>query len=298
MIDHGITVENLVRVFPMAFAEDDRLQALGKTIAEELVRRSAEARLSVLYANIDSLPENVLDILAYDFKVDWWDTSYTPEEKRQTLKDSWKVHRMMGTKTAVEMAISAIYPNTTVEEWFEYGGDPYSFKLQIPARDLRTDDARHTAIMNRVNYYKNLRSHLDGIVWDYSGEPFVNKPSEFELTRFSQRFALSSLWYMPPVRFDGSIRFDAELQTVRFDGGARFDGASQFGIFPPVEGSYLFDQAYTLTHWTGFTVSTAMPPVQEHVGATLTIDNLYSFDGSVSFNGARRFDASITQEVI
>lgn len=165
MTDHGITVENLMRVFPMAFAEDDRLQALGKAIAEELVRRSAEARLSVLYANIDSLPENVLDILAYDFKVDWWDTSYTTEEKRQTLKDSWKVHRMMGTKAAVEMAISAIYPNTTVEEWFEYDGRPYHFKLTIDATHTQTTFRQHEQVLNRVNYYKNLRSHLECITY-------------------------------------------------------------------------------------------------------------------------------------
>lgn len=165
MIDHGITVENLMRVFPMAFAEDERLQALGKAIAEELVKRSSEARLSVLYANIDSLPENVLDILAYDFKVDWWDTSYTLEEKRRTLKNSWKVHRMMGTKAAVEMAISAIYPNTTVEEWFEYGGKPYHFKLTIDATHERTDIKQHAQILNRINYYKNLRSHLECITY-------------------------------------------------------------------------------------------------------------------------------------
>lgn len=143
-----------------------------------------------------------------------------------------------------------------------------------------------------------MPAHLDFTLEGVLPTVLTEKQPEFSLYRFTQRFALSSLWYMPPMRFDGSIRFDAELQTVRFDGGARFDGASQFGIFPPVEGSCLFDQTYTLTHWTGFTVSTAMPPVQERVGATLTIDNLYSFDGSVSFNGARRFDASITQEVI
>ena len=165
MTDHSITVENLMRVFPLAFVQDDGLQALGKAIAEELVRRSAEARMSVLYADIDALPENVLDILAYDFKVDWWDTSYTLEEKRKTLKDSWKVHRMMGTKAAVEMAISAIYPSTTVEEWFEYGGKPYHFKLTIDATHTRTDFKQHEQVLNRVNYYKNLRSHLECITY-------------------------------------------------------------------------------------------------------------------------------------
>lgn len=73
----------------------------------------------------------------YDFKVDWWDGDYSLEEKRRTLKDSWRVHRMLGTKAAVETAISAIYPNSAVKEWFEYGGRPYYFKLEINATGSR-----------------------------------------------------------------------------------------------------------------------------------------------------------------
>lgn len=165
MIDHGITVENLMRVFPMAFTEDKRLLALGKAIAEELVRREAEAKLGILYADIDNLPEKVLDILAYDFKVDWWDTSYTLEEKRRTLKDSWKVHRIMGTKAAVELGLSGIYPDTQVEEWFEYGGKPYHFKLTIDTTHQIVELKKHEQVLNRVNYYKSLRSHLECITY-------------------------------------------------------------------------------------------------------------------------------------
>ena len=129
----------------------------------------------------------------------------------------------------------------------------------------------------------------------------TEKQPEVSLHRFTQHIALSSLWRKPLVRFDGSILFGADAPPVPvtyFDGSLRFNGAKQFGRVDLPEGTHLFDQAYTLTHWTGFTVSAALPPIHEHVGAKLTIDNLYSFDGSVSFNGARRFDASITQEVI
>ena len=77
--------------------------------------------------------DQLLDILANDFKVDWWDANYTLEEKRRTLKDSWNVHRRLGTKAAVVLAISAIYPDTQVSEWWEYGGKPYHFKLLIDA---------------------------------------------------------------------------------------------------------------------------------------------------------------------
>lgn len=169
--DHGLTAENLLAVFPSALRNDKSMRALASSIANILATRPSEIDTLRIYANIDALPEEMLDILAYDFKVDWWDYDYSLEEKRQTLKDSWKVHRMLGTKAAVETAISAIYPDTTVEEWFEYGGDPYAFRLIIDAADRSVDAERHKRVLEMVNYYKNLRSHLDGITIDATAIP-------------------------------------------------------------------------------------------------------------------------------
>jgi phage tail P2-like protein len=123
----------------------------------------------MIYARIGALPEELLDILAYDFKVDWWDANYTLEEKRQTLKDSWNVHRRLGTKAAVERAISAIYKDTKVSEWFEYGGAPYTFKLQIDVTYEHVNPVKHQRVLERVDYYKNLRSKLDGV--EYVANP-------------------------------------------------------------------------------------------------------------------------------
>ena len=116
-----------------------------------------------------------------------------------------------------------------------------------------------------------LPAHLDFTLEGVILATLKEKLSDFSLHRFTQNIALSSLWRFPAERFNG---------------------------YRPFDGTFLFNQAYTLTQWTGFTVSAAMPPVRETIGATLTIDKLYGFDGSVCFDGARRFDASITQEVI
>lgn len=160
---YEITAENLLASFPHVLKEDKSLYALAAATAEALASRMAEIERLRIYSRIDELPEKLLDILAYDFKVDWWDYDYSLEEKRRTLKDSWRVHRMLGTKAAVEEALSAIYPDTTVQEWFEYGGNPYTFRLTIDATDFSVDSERHRRVLDKVNYYKNLRSHLDGI---------------------------------------------------------------------------------------------------------------------------------------
>ena len=154
-------VENMLRTLPEVLRNDKSTFALATVAAQALATRSNE--IAMIYPRIDALPEELLDILAYDFKVDWWDADYTLEEKRRTLKDSWNVHRMLGTKAAVETAISAIYPGTVVREWFEYGGEPYAFKLLIDVTYETVTPEKHMRVLERVKYYKNLRSKPMGI---------------------------------------------------------------------------------------------------------------------------------------
>ena len=158
---HGLTAENILTTFPIALQGDRSSTALANATARLLARRPEEISRLLIYPDIDRLDEKLLDILAYDFKVDWWDPNYTLEEKRQILKDSWRVHKTLGTKAAVVRAISAVYRNSEVREWFEYGGEPYHFKLSIDLTGTFGDEAKLWRAIDRVNFYKSLRSHMD-----------------------------------------------------------------------------------------------------------------------------------------
>lgn len=171
---HSLTRENFLTAFPVALKDDPSAAALGDITARLLARRPGEIDRLRIYPVINQLPEDLLDILAYDFKVDWWDPDYTLEEKRRTLADSWRVHKMLGTKAAVETAIRAIYPKTEVQEWFEYeGGEPYHFKLSIDLTDTFGDETRPWRVLERVNFYKSLRSHVDEIVFTMTTKPYT-----------------------------------------------------------------------------------------------------------------------------
>jgi len=170
--NHGLTAENILATFPIALQDDVSAAALGEITARLLARRPEEIDRLRIYPVIDQLPERLLDILAHDFKVDWWDPDYTLWEKRRTLKDSWRVHKMLGTKAAVETAIRAIYPKTEVQEWFEYGGEPYHFRLNIDLTDTFGDETRPWRVLERVNFYKSLRSHNDEIHFTMTAPAF------------------------------------------------------------------------------------------------------------------------------
>ena len=166
---YGLTTENLMSTLPDFLRRDETIMALAESIAEKLGSLPEQIDSIRIYAMIDELPEELLDILAYDFKVDWWDPNYTIEQKRQTLKESWTVHRQLGTKRAVETAMSAVYNDTYVSEWYEYEGDPFHFMLHIDVTFENADPIKHQRVLDRLEYYKNLRSYY-GI--EYSARPY------------------------------------------------------------------------------------------------------------------------------
>ncbi len=153
---------DFTRSLPPVLKNDPTMLALARSIAEQLQAAAQQVKQNVIYARIDELDEQTLDILAYDLHVDWYDYSYPIDVKRRTIKDSVKVHRRLGTKYAVETALGAVFPGTRVEEWFEYGGDPYTFRVKIGAGDGVTAQ-QQAAVLERVRFYKNLRSHLETI---------------------------------------------------------------------------------------------------------------------------------------
>lgn len=161
MNNNDIFTADLVRSLPPPLQNDESTRAIAEVIAEQLQKSARLIERNIIYARIDELDEKVLDVLAYDLHVDWYDYSYPIDVKRATIRDSIKIHRKLGTKYAVEKALGAVYPGTAVKEWFEYGGAPYMFRVIINITTEGLTAARQASILERVRFYKNLRSHLE-----------------------------------------------------------------------------------------------------------------------------------------
>ena len=168
---HAPNAENFMLSLPSVLAEDEELSALARTAAEQFYALIRNAESASVLIDIDNLPEAVLDILARDFRVDWYDSNATPEQKRRQIRTAFDVHRHKGTRAAVETAVSAIAPGAVVEEWFEYGGEPYCFRISIETdgHDLHVTAQRR--LVRSVQYYKNARSRLESIHYRLNPNP-------------------------------------------------------------------------------------------------------------------------------
>lgn len=153
---------NFADYLPAALKHDPKMRAIAEAVTEKALTVSGEIENVLIYSRIDELPEELIDILAYDMHVDWYDYSFPLKVKRDILKSSVKVHKRMGTKYAVETAIQAIYPESRIEEWFDYGGKPFHFKVILNAGD-RNLEIDLDDVVKKVNMYKRLSAHMDSI---------------------------------------------------------------------------------------------------------------------------------------
>lgn len=179
---NNIKDADFLSTFPPALKKDEKFLALGKLIAEELHTTAQEAEKNIIYANIDSLSEHWLDILAYDLHVDWYNYDYPIDAKRAIIKDSVRVHQKLGTKAAVERALGGIHPLSEIEEWFDYGGKPYRFRIVLDTTKSRVQ-ADYDEIIKTVDIYKRLTAHLDGLYYQCSMTVIVTPKTEYFIFR-------------------------------------------------------------------------------------------------------------------
>ncbi len=157
----NFSVDAFMANLPEVILEDEHLRQLAEVAARVMFSRLPDARKAAIYCRIDELDEGILDILAEDLKIDWYDYDATLEIKRRTVKDSWYVHRRMGTVEAVEKALSDVWPNSIVDEWFNYGGDPFHFRVVLDASDDSTPIYIDPAL-DKVRLFKPARAAMDG----------------------------------------------------------------------------------------------------------------------------------------
>ncbi len=114
--------------------------------------------------NPDLAPAHILPWLAFSLSVDDWSDSWSEQIRRNVIKASVEIHRKKGTIGALKKALQAFnYTNVKVEEWFEYGADPYFFRVFFDVREPGFDINVLPQVQKVIESTKNARSHLESL---------------------------------------------------------------------------------------------------------------------------------------
>ena len=172
---------SLLDILPASILRDKQVTAAAKALDEELQNVTAATIEALHLPRLDVLPEAVVDLLAWQWHVDFYEPlGMDLETKRNLVKKSIDWHRTKGTPYAVEQVMSTVFKNASLKEWFEYGGEPYHFS--ITARGFDPTQSKDFKLFLRVlSTVKNVRSWLESITLDISPIKKDGTPEELLL---------------------------------------------------------------------------------------------------------------------
>lgn len=181
--------------------DDIVVQALCETLQPYFQKLANDTKLAYIYGRIDELNEEILDELAWQFHVDYYENSLSIEKKRELIKNSMRWHRIKGTPEAVEKVSNTVFGRTKLKEWFEYGGNPYYFSMDIDITDRGASPQELVKLDDLINAYKNTRSWVDVLNIYYS----VKGPIYYSLATIQGESMTVYPWSPKDIESKGNI---------------------------------------------------------------------------------------------
>ena len=153
----------LKEIAPPNLLKDPIIKALLESTDPQLQKVKEQIISVIIYPRIDEIEdESLLDLLAWQFHVEGYELAQTIEEKRDLVKNAIELHKHKGTKYAVQKALESVGIEGNIEEWFEYGGKPYLFRITTDITEKSGIDTQK--LLDVVNSYKNERSWLEALI--------------------------------------------------------------------------------------------------------------------------------------
>lgn len=138
----------------------DNMRELAETIDAKMGELNQMSELVSIYPRIDKLSSSLVDALAIQFHVDYYDKGLPLDVRRSLVKNSMRWHLRKGTKGVVQEMVQTVFASGVVHEWYEYGGDPYYFRIEL-MRTMRITPDNLNLLVKLINLVKNVRSWLD-----------------------------------------------------------------------------------------------------------------------------------------
>lgn len=172
---HDISLLNLL---PDVIANDDFFKHVAAAVDIELREVTKTISKAAVLCRIDDVEdEDIVDHLAYRFslsKSEGYLFADNIDAKKQLIKSSIPMHRKKGTPGAVKNVFKILGLKAHLTEWFEFGGEPYTFRVVVDLFDRGLNKETFAALEEMIDEYKNKRSHLDQLDIFLSGQGVIN----------------------------------------------------------------------------------------------------------------------------
>jgi hypothetical protein len=199
---------------------DPTTQGYCTSLNPQMIDVLNNIKLISLFYNYDNLTEETLNELALMLNVKWYDVEADIDVKRHLIQHSDEVYLYLGTAKGIQLVFEAWEVTVYVLEWFNYGGDPYHYKLVID-----------------YTYYEPLYDVEGNEVWDSEdNQIYVLKETPFLPDGALVAKLALLLPYLQPVR----CVLDS-IETVAGLTENTYEDIEALGDYADLEGSFYWD---------------------------------------------------------
>lgn len=138
--------------------------AMGYAVLQEKRRIIEYADRTRLMAFVDSLEERILDYLAVELRTPSYRDTFALDVKRNLVAGTLRFYSKLGTPSAVEWIIQAIFGEGRMEEWYDYDGEPHHFRAFVGSDGASITQEDLEDFRRYVASVKRLSSWLDSII--------------------------------------------------------------------------------------------------------------------------------------
>ena len=150
------------KLLPDILKKDERLKAFAELEGKNFKEVSAKLPYLFVY-KLENLSDSELEELAWQFDISKveWELATDRKQKEELIKNNILLKAKRGTPWAIKRVLELLGLEGQIQEWFEYGGQPYRFKVDIDLKYQGLQSDTYDKLLNLIEEYKNLRSKLE-----------------------------------------------------------------------------------------------------------------------------------------
>ncbi len=119
---------------------------------------------TMLFSNVDNLQDSKLDLLAVMLHAPYYKTSFDIEMKRELVKNAVRYRNYAGKNISIQEILSLFYGEVHIEEWYQYDGEPFHFRLLSKEKVLTPEMV--VECMKIIQLLKRVTAVYDGIQFE------------------------------------------------------------------------------------------------------------------------------------
>lgn len=171
----------LLRELPNNLLVDEKVKNLALSLQNSLDKMLEWSDKIFYEMNLEQLDDSILDHLLWEKHItrsEGLELVKTREQKINLIENAIALHRLKGTPAALELVFSIFDKPCGLQEWFQYDGEAYHFKVEIATAEITSAELK---LLRKLIYeYKNVRSWLDFVA--------IKLPQSLHIELTSQKF--------------------------------------------------------------------------------------------------------------